>query len=583
MISTMNFIINFISLLILFFLQTIIFIGVGKFIYSFPRDFYDNSYIKISTAYFIGLLFYISIISILCLLFNNFSYSVFSTVFLFLFLLAFRWQSFNFSKINIYLILFLILILFLFIFRSTSFFSSDYFADLRAVNPFEGFGAVVHSFRAANIAEHILFSNSIPVLNQNIGQSLLAASMYLYAHVGLQAILVFQLSFCMSFMILLFYGHYLKFITVSNSKFSNLFFSLFIFGSPSLSFFYSSVLDTESIIFLISNVDTVIGLSLFLIFLGHIYSTRSNIISIGDYFFIFLNGFFWNLIASQNVIIMMFLLLFMFFSVHKFHFSRIKISLIIFIFTLSSLIGSQVLGGFLKRGYINHSIPGLMSVSTIASSPPLVEFRIPVVLEAGSSTYKKFKYFLATYLDEERSDTSFPISNDVAKTFSADKINIFFVYFGKILLSIKLLFYPILVICLIYFLRRASSSRMSSFSCLIRLVHSDYFLFIYHSSVFLFVVGSIISSCFIFRGYTFELSKFLSIGLFFMMFIVSLLVNGLLSVLSKTKIYAILAILLLPSFLEVFLMRTFHPLFSSSFFESLRLLFSLSGTFGLNR
>lgn len=578
----MNFIVDFISLLILFFVQTIIFIGVGSFIYSFPRDFYDNYCIRISTAYFIGLLFSISIISILCLLFNNFSYSVFSTIFLFLFLLVFRLQPFNFPKINIYLILFSILILFLFIFRSTSFFPSDYFADLRSVNPFEGFGTVVHSFRAANIAEHILFSNSIPVLNQNIGQSLLASSMYLYAHIGLQAILVFQLSFCMSFMILLFYGHYLKFITVSNSKFSNLFFCLFIFGSPSLSFFYSSVLDTESIIFLISNVDTVIGLSLFLIFLGHIYSTRSDIISIGDCFFIFLNGFFWNLFASQNVIIMMFLLIFMFFLVHKFHFSRIKILLIIFIFTLSSLIGSQVLGGFLKMGYINHSIPGLMSVSS-ASSHPLVEFRIPRLSESGSSTYEKFKYFLSTHLDEERSDISSTISNDVAKTFSVDNKNIFFVYFGKILLSIKLLFYPILAICLIYFLRRASSSRISSFPSLIRLVHSDYFLFIYHSSVFLFVVGSIISSCFIFRGYTFELSKFLSIGLFFMMFIVSLLANGLLSVLSKTKIYAILVILLLPSFLEVFVMRTFHPLFSSSFFESLQLLFSLSGTFGLNR
>ena len=225
-----------------------------------------------------------------------------------------------------------------------------------------------------------------------------------------------------------------------------------------MSFFYSSVLDTESIIFLISNVDTVIGLSLFLIFLSYIYSTRLNLFRFGDYFFIFLNGFFWNLFASQNVIIIIFFLLFIFFSVHKFHFSRIKILLIIIIFTFSSLVGSQVLGGFLKIGYINHSVPGLMSLSTNASSHPLVEFRIPRLSEAGSGTYEKFKSFLSTFLDEERSDTASPISYVVTKNLSVDAKNIFFISFGKILLSIKLLFYPILAICFIYFLRRASNS-----------------------------------------------------------------------------------------------------------------------------
>jgi hypothetical protein len=287
---------DFLILSFLFLIQSGFFVIVGKYFYSFSN--HENFYKEISSKYFIGLIASYSLIIILNFFIKNFSQSAWITL---LSLLFFSISKINFIELKKHKIkilrslLILFVILFLLLCRSTNFFPNGYFNNLGQINPFEGFPAVVHSFRAANISEFILSSNSIPSLNQHIGQSLFSSSVYLFSHIGLQAILVFHLAFSMAFTLILFYGFYIQLMNKKGggyySKYYNIIFLVFIAGTPSLGFFYSSILDTESIFFLISNSDTLVGLSLFLITLNYIYCLRDKNLNSKNFFLLHLMRF----------------------------------------------------------------------------------------------------------------------------------------------------------------------------------------------------------------------------------------------------------------------------------------------------
>jgi hypothetical protein len=584
----MSFLYDFFILFLIFLAKTSVFIIIGK--YFNVNNGNDNFYKIISTNYFIGFIFTYSLIIILYLLFKNYYFTIYvaTSILIILFVIGFNFRDLKYYKNNLFIILFFLFVILILVFlRSSKYFEYDYFYDIDNINPFEGFGSVVHSFRAANISEYILSSNSIPTLNQNIGQSLYSSTISIFYNSGLQAILVFHLAFSLTFTLFLFYGFYIEVIYRFRSRYYNVIFLIFIAGTPSLGLFYSAIIDTESIFFLISNSDTLIGLSLFIISVSHIYYLRDHKFNFKNFILIAINGFSWNIFSSQNILLLLSLLLFLFVISTKFRFLKLQLFKIIIVFTFFSILGSQLIGGFLKINPSFYPIPGVMGISERSSNYAFLEFRIPRLSEAGSQTLNTLKDAFHNHTSSSDSlllsaDNTSALNQGDIKSVDFKFISFLFIFFAKILLSIKLIFFPIALIFFLTYCLIFKNQFLSKFSKLHSLLNHEYLIFFYVSTLFLFLVGVTISSIFIFRGYTFELSKFLNIGLFFMMFFLAVFLNIFFDGLSKFKKFVILSFLVLPSFVEICI-RTFGNLLLNPSFDSFLLLFSLSGVFGLAR
>lgn len=120
-----------------------------------------------------------------------------------------------------------------------------------------GFGAVVHSFRAENIALAIVSGNALPFLNQNFAQSVLAAMPHLLGFNLPQFSLLVWHALIIAMAGMFVWGCARKFLTAKVAVIPT---ALVLVGNTAISYRYISVTDTSHAILTSQNYETVIGL-----------------------------------------------------------------------------------------------------------------------------------------------------------------------------------------------------------------------------------------------------------------------------------------------------------------------------------
>ena len=337
-----------------------------------------NRHIIESISFFLGVL--ISSFLIVCL-----SYLIglkLSFYFLILLVIAilvskgkFR-TLFYFNYKNLVIAVFIVIFqLFIALIPLPSFFAS---LSLENFNPFDGFGAIVHSLRSGNISLYLLESNSVPRVNQNIGQSLITTyPMFLLGKFPQINLIVWK-GFILFNSLRLIYGLLINF--TSNTRFNFIVLTGILFGQTGLGLTYIQTVDTGSTLFFLANTDTYVSVfSFFIFYLVALYEMK--VPNIFHRILLVLMGISWNFFGAQNILLTV-IVFGGFFLFYK------KFNLGLFLtFFVSSLSLGYIFGGLfaVDSKVPSSSIPGLMSVM---NGGDLIEFRYPVL-----SSFSHFEFY----------------------------------------------------------------------------------------------------------------------------------------------------------------------------------------------
>jgi hypothetical protein len=468
----------FIAIFLFYFIFSNLLVSFGKMLLGKNIISYFsflNRYIIESFSFFLGVL----ISSLFIIFFSYFiglKFSFYLFILLLIAVLVIRGKllkSFYLDYKKILIILFIVFLqVVIALIPLPSFFAS---LSLEYLNPFDGFGAIVHSLRSGNISLYLLESNSVPRLNQNIGQSLITTyPMFIFGKYAQINLIVWKV-FVVYNVLSLIYGLLINFTSDLRLIFVVLI-GIF-FGQTGLGFTYIQTLDTGSTLFFLANTDTYVCIfTFFLFYIIALYDIKvPNIFTKILLVFISIS---WNFFGSQNILLAL-VIFFGFLIFYK------KINFwFCFAFLTTSLCLGYMFGGLfaVDTKFPSSSIPGLMS---LANDSNLLEFRYPIL-----SSYSHFEFY--TVIDKL-------IPN--LQTIS---------YYNILMILIHSFFSVLIGLVFIYYLIKILKKRNKE--------DELYFLYIFLIITF---IGLTFSSSLKIYGQVWELSRFYYIGNYFIIFSMS--------------------------------------------------------------
>lgn len=382
------------------------------------------------------------------------------------------------------------------------------------VDPFYGFGGISHSFRAGNISEYILQSDRIPVVNQNIGQSTLVSALSILGLNRPQLSLVLWFNVSIAFLCLLVYG----FVRPRTQRRlwaigATL---IVILGNNSLYLHYVSLTDGVDTILFASNTDSILGIATFFLFTIACWNTLKSQARGTSYFAIIIIASFiilWSICAGQNIVLAVLIFSYLFFVFKLKKVPLVNMRSLFIIFLVFVPIGIMQ-GGLLlpTRLSENLEIPGLMRVTR--SDFPFLQIKFPEIYQGHRRTlddiglmhkaivgYEKNGQFLSTSGSGENTTT-----NQGATTLH-NKLKKYEIILelAKAERSLRTIFFPLLglVLAIVIIKYKLLNEETRSFT-----------YFFTGVGIITFSTGILISSSFLFYGYSGELTRFLYFGIF---------------------------------------------------------------------
>lgn len=195
----------FIYSILFYIFSSILFTNIGYYLFCKIKNnsiVNTNKYLSISSSFFLGSSITIIIVFILQILCGLF-YSILIIYISYLIIFIYNKNKIKYNHYDLLLITIIII-------TQTTLtlipMNLGLFNNLNLINPFYGYGSIVHSFRAANLSIYIYNNNSIPFINQNIGQSFFAAIPAFFKINCYQVNLVIWKSITLFFIFKLIYG-----------------------------------------------------------------------------------------------------------------------------------------------------------------------------------------------------------------------------------------------------------------------------------------------------------------------------------------------------------------------------------------
>lgn len=386
--------------------MAIVFILLGLeliFVIFGEQLFFKNVWFRVGLAFFLGLSSFLIFWKILSIIIFNVQISLYITTIVSLVIILLSRKKFkqynfnNFKKIICGSIL-LIVFIFIHVIYSLRPMPDVLMSNLSKTMPAYGFAAVVHSFRAGNIAVYIAENNFIPRITQNFGQSLLSTIPSFFGFPSPQLSLVVWLTICIFFLSLIIFvliDHF-----VHNKLFSLGGTIIAMIANSALSWSYVEVVDTGSTNFLITNSDTIIGFILLLVFVFsasffcNSYKFLDKKRCLYYILTIILISSVWNLVGAHNIILALISLIILFFFINEPLYYRFKVCFWLFgSLLVGSVIGMVIFGGmYLPYKFSDKvAVPGVMSVIPMDINVPVVEIRPKMFLMNYDSVNRAVK------------------------------------------------------------------------------------------------------------------------------------------------------------------------------------------------
>jgi len=322
-----------------------------------------NEYIYNAASFIIGIS-----ISIIFISFLNIFIGLFLSIitYLIISLIILKFKPFNINKSFFKDYFILLFIIFLQIAIALIPLPEYFSTNIEKISPLDGFGSIVHSFRAGNISIFMFLNNYIPRINQNIGQSFFASLPSFFKLHYPQINLIIWKSIVLLFFYKLIFGIVSKF---SIDKFKTIITLSFFFIQTALSFTYVQTIDTGSTLIFCANADTLICIFSFIIFILLIFDNVNNF-SISHQLLFIILFYSWNLFGAQNILIASVVLFYLALKNNK------QYKFLSFLF-ISTILFALTFGGLLSPfpNVDSSMIPGLMKVKNSAGG--LIELRKP--------------------------------------------------------------------------------------------------------------------------------------------------------------------------------------------------------------
>lgn len=495
-----------IAIFLFYFFFSNLLVSFGEMLLGKPiKNYFSfiNRHVIESFSFFSGVLIFSTFI--ICLsYFVGLKLSFCFLVLLIIGLLIFKGRLMTLFYCNYKKVIIILIILFLQVIIALiplpSFFAS---LSLEYLNPFDGFGAIVHSLRSGNISFYLLESNSVPRVNQNIGQSLITTYPMFFLGKFPQINLIVWKAFILYNSLSLLYGLLIGFIT--NSRLIFVVLTAIFFGQTGLGLTYIQTVDTGSTLFFLANTDTYVCIfSFFIFYLIALYDMK--VPNISNKIILILFGISWNFFGAQNILLA--LIIFVGFSLF---YKKVNFWFC-FSFLAISLYFGYIFGGLfaINTRFPSSSIPGLMSVM---NGNNILEFRYPVL-----SSFSHFEFY--TVFDRVLPNNETNYYYKILKIFIPSFFSVF----------IGLIF--------IYYLVKILKKRNS--------VDELYFTYIFLIITF---IGLAFSSSLKIYGQVWELSRFYYIGNYFIIISISFVFINVKFLNSKSKYFV--RILYFLSFLPV--------------------------------
>ncbi len=243
-----------------------VFLGYRSF-----KTIKENACLSIGASFFVGMSHFLLLWAVVFLFLKNAKFALYIALTLSFFAhLAYlkkitkaTWNIvFNYNAIYIIFLVYY----FIYLYLSLVPIPREVIENNFVFDPWAGGTTIVHGFRAANISLEASINNIFPIMKQNVGQSALTEILQLLKIKGAFLQLITWMTFSLAAFFVLICGLFKKF-NFSNSRAIQATLVLF-FGAQGLSLTYSSFVDSGTTIFLIRNLDTLIGLGIFLVLLN---------------------------------------------------------------------------------------------------------------------------------------------------------------------------------------------------------------------------------------------------------------------------------------------------------------------------
>lgn len=523
------------------------------------KTLHEQKFLKLGASYFVGLAVFLNSWQILSKIIGL-RFGIYVLTLAVIIVIIKKWNRYiypelvGFKKEFRLLTLLILLLLIVGTVKALTPLPDYYLNNADKINPFSGLGGVGHSFRAANLSLYFVEKNYIPVLNQNVGQSLLASIQMFCGFINPQLSLILWLNVTLGMALVFSYGLLAIFIKETNWRVFSCF--LLFVGGPALSLSYVSVTDTGSTLILSNNLNTIISVFIFMVFLLYLFDSYNKKINFKtDILFFVWFGFSGNMFGAQNILLAILVLLALLYKNRKEFATCSQTIFYLSIFLLGSIFGA-LFGGMLVPKFMisNVVIPGVMTIYQTNEKP--VSFRFPRLSEGDSESFNRS---LDVFNGRKKDDTLPLINNELSQniqSLNSDslkyKIKNNYILFAlvRIFRSIQLIFYPLLALIVFKYIQKKDA-----------VLNSNLLLsYLFEITCILFTVGVVVSSVFSVYGYYWELSRFLYVGIFLSMFFVALvfsyLIKNCLSLrrFKEASFWLVLCVfILLGPFLEYFI------------------------------
>lgn len=495
---------TFFIVLLICFLSTIVFTLGGLHYVNPVFVLRENRYLKLGFSFFFGLSLFLFIYRILSYVSGNARLSCLFALLILMSAAALvvkktygKPLGISVKKMIVFCLLSTLLFLFLLAF---------WLVPLpECMSPWDFLGSL-HSGRYANIATYVVSTNSVPVINQNYGQSLLSTiPMFFGVNRPFLSLFVW-LFISLIFLAVLFYG-FLRFLGV-DEKFSLWGVLVLMGGNTALSFTHVFVFDSISPLLLTGYSDTVASVGTFLGALVVLYeacfgSNSSRSAKLFSLFILSVLGASWSIYAPQNVVLM-FVVMFFILGAGFFMERRLNKAALFFVFYVVFSFLGVLFGGMLtpKNLLSDVDIPGALVVSPKGFSLNFAPFlpcqRITASRDSGMTSCSDMYSSQYGYTKDNRNLGGIFLGVDAPRKI-AELLFILETLFWD---SIRIVFFPLLGLCLLWYQLRVLRLR-------------DYVLLraLFSVSVLLFSVGFLIAYPFILNGeFKWELSRFMIPG-----------------------------------------------------------------------
>ena len=370
----------------------------------------------------------------------------------------------------------------------------------------------MHSLRYINISKYIVLVNSIPIINQNYGQSLLVSvPLFLHLKASLLSLLIW-LSISTTFLIIGTYG-ILRLTGIDvKSAFRGV---LIVFlGNTALSLTHILVIDSGSPFLIVGYTDTIASVGTFIIFIIWLMNQiekNTSFSFIKAALFLLILVISWNIIAPQNIVLTYIILFY--FIIRQYLLNRTfhkNLTFIAILFFIYSIIGTYT-GGMLSSKKIdpNIKIEGLMSLSKQNNNKIGIMPQIPYNFFNG----EKWERANASLGTSESLKENFELYKKTRSIFYLKKfiIKSWWVFELNFWILLKIMFFPLLGLFSLIILHKSKLIFLDNSNTKIyisKFLMINFITFISGLALVFFVTLS---------GYKWELSRFLIPGIYLSM------------------------------------------------------------------